>query len=574
MRHVSWLLFTAIVITLLSACASPASQPSAPAQTTAGAPPRIERTLVMILREEPPSVASKPLRTPGSSIASAVRLFNAELDYVDEHEETHPYLQEALPQIDTDTWRVFPDGRMQTTHRLREHVRWQDGTPLTPEDFVFAWRVYRTPELGASPTRPFPITFIDQVQVLDPRTIVLHWNVPFPDADRIAGGLPPLPRHILEAPLEQNTPDAFIAHPYWSTGFIGLGPYKLSRWEHGAFMEGTAFDGHILGRPKIQTVKVLFTADPNTALATILSGEAQIAVDNALKFEQAAILQREWGTTGGSVLLSPSQWRSTEFQFRPEVLKTPALLDVRVRRAMAHALDRQALNQVLLGGYGLVVDTPISSLVGYYPEIDKVITKYPYDIRRSQQLMQEAGFTRAADGFFVSASGERLKPDLQTLSGAQNEAELALTVDMYKQAGIDINPAILPSAQLSDARVRSLFPGMSTTSGGGGETGLIGLRSALPGPENQFLGGGGRGGWSNPEFDRLVDAYNGTLNKTERVRNLVEMARIFSEQLPKLTDFYNVRVTAHTGNLTGPLLGSGPDAGSDSWNVHIWEWRS
>jgi hypothetical protein len=51
------------------------------------------------------------------------------------------------------------------------------------------------------------------------------------------------------------------------------------------------------------------------------------------------------------------------------------------------------------------------------------------------------------------------------------------------------------------------------------------------------------------------------------------MARIFSEQLPKLTDFYNVCVTAHTGLLVGPLLGSGPDAGSDSRNVHVWEWR-
>jgi peptide/nickel transport system substrate-binding protein len=526
----------------------------------------------MILREEPPSVASKPLRTAGSSIASAVRLFNADLDYVDEHEESHPYLQETLPTLDTESWRVFADGRMQTTHRLRPNLLWQDGTPLTPEDFVFAWRVYRTPELGASTTRP--ITFIDQVEVTDPRTIVLSWNSPYPDADRLGVGFPPLPRQILQAAFEQGSPDAFTAHPYWSSEFVGLGPYRLTRWEPGAFIEGTAFDGHILGRPRISAVRLLFMPDPNAVLANMLSGEAHIAVDNALKYEQAAILQREWGPrNGGGVLLSPSQWRSTEFQFRPEVLKTPGLLDVRVRRALAHALDRHALNQALLGGYGLVVDTPISSLVPYYAEIDRVITKYPYDLRRSEQLMQEAGFTRGSDGIFVSASGERFKPDLQTLSGAQNEAELAMTIDMFRQAGIDTNPYVLPAAQLSDARARALFPGMSTTSGSGGEAGLIGLRSAPPGPENRGLGGGGRGGWSHAEFDRLVDAYNGTLNKSERTRAIVEMARIFSEQLPKLTDFYNVRVTAHTGLLVGPLLGSGPDAGSDSWNVHVWEWR-
>src|SRR5207253_1145423 len=215
----------------------------------------------------------------------------------------------------------------------------------------------------------------------------------------------------------QGTPETFMAHPYWSAGFVGLGPYRLTRWEPGAFMEGTAFDRHILGRSRIQSVKLLFMGDPNAVLATMLSGEAHIAVDNALKFEQAAILQREWGPkSGGEVLLSPSQWRSTEFQFRPEFLKTPALLDVRVRRALAHALDRTALNQALLRGYGLVVDTPISSLVLYYPEIDRVITKYPYDPRRTEQLMQEAGFAHGVDGIFASASGERFKPDLQTLS--------------------------------------------------------------------------------------------------------------------------------------------------------------
>lgn len=569
MRLDRWLPIAAIAALVITACAPLAGGTTA-GQSPIAAPDN--RTLVMILREEPPSVASKALRGAGSSVASAVRLFNAELDYADEHEESHPYLQEALPRIDTDTWKVLPEGRMQTTHRLREGLVWHDGTALTPEDFAFAWRVYRTPELGTSDSRP--ISFIDQVQITDPRTIVLHWSTPYPNADRLAGGFPALPRHILEAPYQQNTPDAFMGHPYWSAEYVGLGPYKLSRWEPGAFIEGAAYDKHLLGAPKIGRVKVLFMGDANTVLANLLSGEAQIAVDNSLKFEQAAILQREWGPkNGGGVLLSPSQWRGTEFQFRPEYQKTPALLDVRVRRAFAHALDREALNQTLLGGYGLVVDTTISSLVPYFAEIDRVITKYPYDIRRTERLLNETGLAKGSDGMYVSAAGERLKPDLMTLSGAQNEVELALWIDMFKQAGIELVPSILPSAQLSDPRARSLFPGMSTTSGGGGESGLTGLRSAPPGPENRNLGGGGRGGWANPEFDRLVDAYNGTLNKTERTRNVVEMSRIFSEQLPKLPDFYNVRVTAFAGSLVGPLLGAGPDAGSDSWNVHLWYWK-
>jgi ABC-type transport system substrate-binding protein len=71
----------------------------------------------------------------------------------DDRESPTPYLAEALPTANTDTWRILPDGRMETIYRLRPSLTWHDGAPLTAADFVFAWRVYATPELGqgASP---------------------------------------------------------------------------------------------------------------------------------------------------------------------------------------------------------------------------------------------------------------------------------------------------------------------------------------------------------------------------------------------------------------------------------------
>lgn len=575
MRGRPFLLLSALTTMILGACAPGSTSQSPAARSEAGAPDN--RTMVMIIRQDPPSIASKPLRTAGSSIASATRLFNADLDYTDDKEGLHPYISEALPRLDTDSWFVYPDGRMQTSYKLKPNLVWHDGTAFSAEDFVFAHRVYRTPELGASDGRP--IAVMESVQAPDPRTVIIGWSAPYPEADSIGSRFQALPRHILEAPFQTLTPDGFIAHPYWSIEYVGMGPYRLVQWEPGAFIEGAAFDQHVLSRPKIGRVRVLFMNDANVVLANMLSGETHIAADNSLKFEQAAILQREWGQTGGTVLLSPTQWRSTEVQFRPEVLKTSALLDLRVRRAIIHAMDRAQLNETLLGGYGLLSETPVSPLVPYGAEIDRAISKYPYDPRRTEQLMNEAGFTKGADGLFASApgaesagrtSGERFRPDWMTLSGAQNEAELAILVDSMKRAGIEIVPYVLPSAQLADARARSLYPGLSSTSGGSGYTDL---RSAPPLPENRMLGGGGRGGWSNPDMDRLADAYNGTLNKSERQRYIVEMSRVFTEQLPKLSHYFNVRVTAHLASMTGPLLGTSPDAGSESWNVHLWEWK-
>ncbi len=65
-----------------------------------------------------------------------------------------PYLAEAVPQLNTDAWRVNPDGTMETRYRLKPNITWYDGQPLTADDFVFAEEVYTEPALAANTTPP------------------------------------------------------------------------------------------------------------------------------------------------------------------------------------------------------------------------------------------------------------------------------------------------------------------------------------------------------------------------------------------------------------------------------------
>src|SRR5262245_8548760 len=105
------LVFVAAILTL-TACApaAPASRPEqAPAPAAAALP---QRTLQIIVRGERPTLAATTLVGTGA-LEPAGRLFNAMLDYVDHQEQPQAYLAEALPRLNTDTWRVFPDGRME-----------------------------------------------------------------------------------------------------------------------------------------------------------------------------------------------------------------------------------------------------------------------------------------------------------------------------------------------------------------------------------------------------------------------------------------------------------------------------
>lgn len=131
---------------LISGCATP--RPAGPEASTAGATSPA-RTLTLIGRVEPAHLIPK-VQVSGSGAASGTtkRLFNATLAITDDAETPHPYLADQLPQLNSDSWRVFPDGRMETTYRLAPNLTWHNGEPLQAEDFAFAQRVYSDPDTG------------------------------------------------------------------------------------------------------------------------------------------------------------------------------------------------------------------------------------------------------------------------------------------------------------------------------------------------------------------------------------------------------------------------------------------
>jgi ABC-type transport system substrate-binding protein len=244
------------------------------------------------VRYELPDIA--PKITTGTSSDGMKRLFTASLAYMDGSGTMRPYLAETLPAPGTDTWRVFPDGRMETIYKLRSDLTWHDGHILSADDFVFALRVYKSPGTSFDPV---PQDRIEEVLAADPRTVVIRWKTLYLEAGALRSGMfEPLPRHILETAIEQQ-PDEISGLSYWSRDFVQAGPFRLEQWEPGSHMDAIAFDGHALGRPKIDRIIVKFVPDENTMLTALLAESVQMAADNSLRFEHSTVLKREWGPT-------------------------------------------------------------------------------------------------------------------------------------------------------------------------------------------------------------------------------------------------------------------------------------
>jgi peptide/nickel transport system substrate-binding protein len=559
-----------VALVVATACAQPASRIAAPPSGQGQQPAaRPSQTLTTAVRYEPVSLAAKPLRATGSTADYTVRLFNAELVQRDARDTARAYLAEGLPQLNTDSWRVFPDGRMETTYRLKPKLTWHDGTPLTAADFVFGWRVYSTPELGLANSRPQNL--MEEVVDPDPGIVVIRWRGPYPDAGALATPLfQALPRHILGATLSSGDADAFVNHPYWAIQYIGAGPYRLERWEPGALIEASAFDGHVLGRPKIDRLIVRFFTDENTALTNLLSENVQLAMDRALRYEHTGTLKERWPSPDkGVVILTPTQWRYMWVQTRPAVVEPRALLDKRVRQALAHTTDKEGLND-LFGGEGAMADTLLPRNVPYFAELDRAITKYPYNPRRADQLMGEVGFTKAGDGVYAG-NGERMSFEFWGDSGSQFEKDLAVVGAGWNRVGFDTRLSVLAAAQFRDIEYRTTFKGVySTTSGAAAANRLDNFTSSsIPTPENRWSGSN-YAAWSNPEFDRLWVEISTTLDQNQRNRQAVEMMRIVSEDVVIMPLFHNFEVAAHYATLSGPDRNP-VFFGLMSWNVHEWE---
>src|SRR5437867_1515337 len=162
------------------------------------------RPLVIYGKVEPASLALRPFRQQGSAGNVPKHAFNAGLARIDTRGVPQPELLTFLPALNTESWRVFSDGTMQTTYTLRPNLTWHDGQPFSADDLVFGWRIYAAPEMGIADQQP--MSAISDVSATDAIHFMIRWKRPYPEADALSLPsleLPPLPQHILGPAFDQ-----------------------------------------------------------------------------------------------------------------------------------------------------------------------------------------------------------------------------------------------------------------------------------------------------------------------------------------------------------------------------------
>jgi peptide/nickel transport system substrate-binding protein len=415
---------------------------------------------------------------------------------------------------------------------------------------------------------------MDRVTAPDPRTVVIRWKQIYPDAGELdQGAFAPLPRHVVQ-PLFEREAETLPNQPFWTSDYVGAGPYRIESWQPGAFIEAAAFAGHALGRPKIAKLRITWSSDFNATLATLLSGDADMPGDDSIRVEQGLVLEREWtARNAGTVQYRPNLPRFIQIQHRPAYANPAAVGDVRVRRALAHAIDKTAINETLFSGKGITSSSLIYPSLDYYSLVDRAVAKYSYDVKASEQLLADAGFSKDSGGFYLSPTGGRINLEIRNIQSAQNDQERAIIADGWRHAGFEVEENVFTPVQTQDGQALGTFRALSVTSAAATREGLNlkdYVSDSASRPETRWLGQN-RGGWTNPEYDRAAEAFYNTLDPNGRHQAVADAVRTLSTDLGLIPLHFNPGVLAYARGITGPNVKS-----SDSdftWNIYEWEYR-
>jgi peptide/nickel transport system substrate-binding protein len=565
-RHMLNLLCLVLAVVMLG-CATPRSGPAAGSAGQAGSTSsdgaaRFKR-ITAAVRADLPTV-SKTLNTIIPGATALDRLVSAGLTTSDDQGVQHPQLAEATPSLENGLWKVFPDGHMELTWKLKPGVQWHDGTPVTADDLLFAVRVGQDRELLLFNHPGF--TAVDRVEAVDSATVLVYWKQPFIDADAMFGHLAnddfalPLPRHILEKVyLEDKT--AFAEHPYWSNEFVGTGPFRVREWTKGSSVTVTANERYVLGRPKIDEIEIKFIPDGNTLMANLLAGSVDVTIGER-NFSLDEATQIQW-PDGAWV---PGD-RSPIVAFPQLLNPTPAInTNVQFRRALVHAVDRQEMANIFQPGLALVAHPYISPDLREFKEVESAAVRYDFDLRRTAQILESLGYTRGADGTYVDAAGARLVVEIRSTTLSENNKSMLSVADYWTRAGIAAEPHTIPLARSQEAEYRSNFPGWELIRQPKLEviTRIHSSRARLPANNYRTIGGFNYPRYLNPEYDAMIDRFYSTVPWEPRMDALREIVRHASDQVIVMGTFYSTEANMRSNRLEGVLP-------TRAWAAHQWD---
>lgn len=461
--------------------------------------PADPNTLVMIIESSPANLDPR-IGTDAQSERIGMLLFDTLL-----HRDGNFNLQPAL----ANRWEI-PDPLTYVFH-LRRDVRFHNGRRLTSRDVKWTFDSLLSGSIRSA--RASTYRLVERIDVPDEWTVIFRLKEP-------------------SSPLLWSLTDGNVGIvPYGSDAElskqpIGSGPFRFVRMIPDKEVVIERNPEYWGGAPKLERVRFAVVPDTTTRALELRKGSADLAI-NALSADMVAAVERDGGL---AIERSPG----TIYAYLAFNLRDPVLKDVRVRQAIAYALDRRPLIHYLWRGQA----RPAASLLPpQHWAHNGDVSRYEHDTARARQLLAQAGYAAGPDGI-------RLRLTMKTSTEETTRLLAAVLQQQFREVGIALDIRTFEFATFYADVVKGAFQLYSLRWIGGNEDPDIfeAVFHSSSFPPRRF----NRGYYSNPKVDALIEEGRHTIDQNKRKAAYAEIQRILAEDLPYVHLWYFDNVLVHS----------------------------
>jgi peptide/nickel transport system substrate-binding protein len=398
-----------IVALCLSACGKPdANQPSLDFNQ---AYPPVQGGSLISATSADPSGLIYMVAGESASAAIASNIFNTLLKY-----NQNLDLEGEL----VERWEISDDKKT-ITFRLKPNLRWADGKPLTSADVLFTWQLV----IDEKTRSPYAADYqlVKRASTPDAQTFIISYDQAYAPALDSWAGLHILPKHLLEGQDIHTT--AFARKP------VGSSYYQLSSWSHGANIQLTRNPLSVLGPANIDTLITRIIPDNSAQFLELMADNIDSMGLDPIKFSRIIPARPELQNK-----LNLYKELGNSYTYLGFNLKHPPFDDLRVRKAINFAIDKQEIIDGVYLGLGINIASPYKPGTRWS---NPKLVPYPYDPAKARLLLKEAGFADSDGDGILERNGKPFAFEIITNQNKEREKSAVLIQRRLKEVGIQVN---------------------------------------------------------------------------------------------------------------------------------------
>jgi peptide/nickel transport system substrate-binding protein len=445
-------------------------------------------------------------------------------------------------------WTVSEDGKT-WTYVIRSGVTFHDGRPLTAQDVVFSYNLYKS-HVDFPFLNPYT-RYFKSVEAPDNQTVVIRLTAALPNMESQLVFLYVLPEHIWAPHAEGSA-----AAEFDNAEMVGSGPFQMEAYRQNEFIRLAANEKHIPTVPKIDGVIFQTFANQDALVQALYTGQVDVITE--MPPTAVAAVRRTPGIQLAiGIPLLPDVNDILLNQIAPEDCPDgspcsghPALRDRNVRLALAHATDKQKIIDVVLLGYGAPGLTLIPN--GLQPWFNSGVQDYPFDVARANHILDQAGYLDA-DGDGVRNMPGAGRPLIFRLDRPSDSTVAPRMSDLLSEMWAKIGVRTEPRCVDPDALTAACCPAFDYDIilwGWGSDPDPNLLLAAMS--TEQISTGGNETGYSNSRYDELYRQQATEPDEDVRRELVWEMQEIVHRDVVYIVPFYAQALQAYrTDRFTG-----------------------